>query len=41
MRVAALSISLTWLHVTLNFAVWTYGSMEEVKYGRMEEVGWK
>ena len=27
-----------WLHVTLNFAVWKYGSMEEVKYGRMEEV---
>ena len=27
-----------WLHVTLNFAVWKYGSMEEVKDGRMEEV---
>ena len=30
--------SLAWLHVTLNFAVWKNGSMEEVKDGRMEEV---
>ena len=27
-----------WLHVTFNFAVWKYGSMEEVKDERMEEV---